>query len=211
MDLNKTGAMGAAGANHMQTSRASDSPERRGNQVLVVFENGPCESPDVDHLRREHEHVHVVDASYFAKCRTLNRHYDVVLLYSNKSGSQCRELLDKITRRDPLIPVIVIACTQLHAGGSTRGRFNPVIDHNTGGHEAGLVLQAVREVLREPKIKRLIRVTERNGKATYLARNARWLAQDRQMRYSTPFEWSLPPTLLPGKIERTGDAPPSQL
>lgn len=179
--------------------------------MLVVFENGPCESSDVDHLRREHEHVHVVDASHFAKCRTLNRHYDVVLLYSNKSGSQRRELLDKVTRRDPLMPVIVIACTQLHAGGSARGSLTPFTDSNAGGHDAGLVLQAVREVLREPKIKRLIRVTEKNGKTTYLARNARWLSQNRQTRYSTPFEWSLPPTLLPGKIERTGDAPSSQL
>lgn len=150
----------------------------------------------VDALRRHHHQVQLLYTNNLSGCRARERKHDVVLLYSDQPGNQRRELFDEITGDDPSVPIIVITGPATSAERA-RDHYRRGNGLSPSRNQTALVLQKVREVLREPKIKRLVRVTESSGKTSFLARNARWLSENLQARYSTPFAWSLPAAFRP--------------
>lgn len=184
-------------------------PATRETRVLVVIEDGFSEAQVLETLRREHSNVCVTNATDTSVRQTTTRRFDVILLCSGRSDGQCRELLEQITRKDPTVPVIVVTAPPSVTKEHDRERHRP--PRSDGRHvDAALLLRTVRESLQGPKIKRLIRVTEKSGKTSFLARNARWLSDDLQARYSTPFDWTPPSVSIPVRFPGTGDQPSPQ-
>ncbi|HAV64886.1 MAG TPA: hypothetical protein DCY13_21265 [Verrucomicrobiales bacterium] len=171
--------------------RLPDPPEEhppsgaaRETRVLVVIDGGLDDRNLMNALRRAHGKILVSTPAEAIRQQDSSGKIDIVLLCSRRTGSQCTELVERLTAHDPLLPVIVVT-------GSTDVPARPEsTERHQGGRKqlgvnAALLLQSMREALRGPKIKRLIRISGARGGARFVARNARWLSEDLQARYST--------------------------
>ncbi len=131
--------------------------------------------------------------------RVKSEKVDAVVLCGNQSGGRVMDLLNRITLGNPGLPVIVVTNPKPATARSLPQYLDdpvapPVFD-------AELLLRSVREALTEPKVKRLIRLTGRHGEPKFVARNARWLSEDLQARYSMPFHWTQSDLPVPLQIE----------
>ena len=180
--------------------------ETQQSRVLVVVEEG-FDGQSVDEiLRREHREVMVDSTNDTVIKRVKSEKVDVLLLCSTHSGRRVMDLLNRIIQANPALPVIVVTSPK-PAGAESLPQYLaesvaplPV--------DAGLLLRSVREALTEPKVKRLIRLTGSHGEPSFVARNARWLSEDLQARYSMPFHWTQPDVPIPLRIENVASANP---
>jgi len=129
---------------------------------------------------------------------------DLILLCCTRSGPSV-ELLQRIINANPLVPVIIVTSPAQPAGGASAAASSLERD---AGLRPETLLRSVRDALREPRIKRLIRVPGERGTARFAAGNARWLADDLQARYGTPFHYSHQVYSVPIRFESTGAPPP---
>jgi hypothetical protein len=129
---------------------------------------------------------------------------DVVVLCGNQSGGRVMDLLNRITLGNPGLPVIVAT----RPGPAAAPSLPHYLDDSAAppAIDAGLLLRSVREALTEPKVKRLIRLTGSHGEPRFVARNARWLSEDLQARYSMPFHWTQADVPIPVRIENVTQA-----
>jgi hypothetical protein len=160
---------------------------RRESRVLVVIDQGFNGASVTEVLQREHHEIQLcrpADALADDGC-------DLILLCTNGAGAQDGDLLDRLTASHPNVPVIVVtepAPSEPHRVTSPAAPAFP---------DAPLLLRSVRDALRTPRVKRLIRVPGRAGGTQFAARNARWLSDELQSRYGTPFEFAPPPLSIP--------------
>ncbi len=188
-----------AGFHAPPASAVRAAGEIRQSRVLVVVEPGFA-GPSVDEiLRREHREVMVDSTRHAVIQRVKSEKVDAVVLCGNQSGGRVMDLLNRITLGNPGLPVIVVTNPKPATARSLPQYLDdpvapPVFD-------AELLLRSVREALTEPKVKRLIRLTGRHGEPKFVARNARWLSEDLQARYSMPFHWTQSDLPVPLQIE----------
>lgn len=173
--------------------------ETRQSRVLVVVEPGFA-GPSVDEiLRREHREVMLDSTRHAVIQRVKSEKVDAVVLCGNQSGGRVMDLLNRITLGNPGLPVIVVT----NPKPATARSLPQYLDDPVAppAFDAELLLRSVREALTEPKVKRLIRLTGSHGEPRFVARNARWLSEDLQARYSMPFHWTQPELPVPVRIE----------
>lgn len=156
-------------------------------RVLVVLEEGFNLRAIDEILRREHPEVMVASDRAAAMDRVESEQVDVVLLCSNQSGRHAMEMLTRITSAKPALPVIVVTSPNPSPGTGGEGPPPAAEQAPPAPVDAALLLRSVRGALTEPKIKRLIRLTGSHGEPRFMARNARWLSEELQARYSSPF------------------------
>lgn len=163
--------------------------ERPGKpaRVLVVLEEGFNLRAIDEILRREHPEVMVDSDRATAMDRVESEQVDVVLLCSNQSGRHAMEMLTRITSAKPALPVIVVTSPNPSPSSGGEGPPPAAEPAPTAPVDAALLLRSVRDALTEPKVKRLIRLTGSHGEPRFMARNARWLSEELQARYSSPF------------------------
>lgn len=156
-------------------------------RVLVVLDDGFNFRAIDEILRREHPEVMVDSDRAAAMERVESEQVDVVLLCSNRSGRHAMEMLTRITSANPALPVIVVTSPNPPPGSGGEGPPQAAEPAPSAPVDAALLLRSVREALTEPKVKRLIRLTGSYGEPRFMARNARWLSEELQARYSSPF------------------------
>ncbi len=169
---------------------ASHPVEVSKSRLLVVVEPG-FDGRQVEAILRHECREVMMDATNDQVVQRLQaEEFDAVIVCSHQSGGRVMELLDRITLGHPGLPVIVVT----GQSPSTAGGPPPPPGSSTPAPkiDSDRLLRSVREALTEPKIKRLIRLTNRDGLPQFVARNARWISEDLQSRYSLPFHWTPP-------------------
>jgi len=168
-------------------------------RVQVVIEEGFNGRAIDEILRREHRDV-MVDTDRAAVIdRVAADQLDVVLLCSNQSGRPAMEMLTRITAANPGLPVIVVTSPSAPTGAA-RSLPRHLDDSTPPPVDAALLLRSVREALAEPRVKRLIRLTGCHGEPQFVARNARWLSEDLQARFSSSFHWPAAAVPVPSRM-----------
>jgi CheY-like chemotaxis protein len=170
----------------------------RQARVLVVAEADFDGRPIGDILRREYAQVKLASSRDSILDRVRSERIDVLLLCSQRSNRQAMELLNHVTCENPALPVIVVTSPPV---ADASGITSPLAQLTAPPVDAALLLRSVREALTEPKVKRLIRLTGSRGEPKFVARNARWLGDNLQARYSMPFHWTPAEVVIPLRIE----------
>lgn len=164
------------------------STANRETHVLVVVDRGPADGGLINALRQWQGRIQISSPADAIRRRSTLPKIDLIVLYSRRSGGQCTELVERLTERDPLLPVIVVTDSS-EAPPDHQSTGQQDHERNHSGVNAALLLQTMHDALRGPRIKRLIRLSGKRGGARFIARNARWLSEDLQSRYSTaPFQ-----------------------
>lgn len=167
-------------------ARPGDGPQPA--RVLVVVEPGFDGQSVAEILRRQYRETTVDSTNDLVVQRVKAEQIDVVVLCGNQSGGRVMDLLNRITLGSPGLPVIVVATPRPVAAQCLPQFLDDTVAPLPV--DAGLLLRSVREAITEPRIKRLIRLTGSQGEPRFVARNARWLSEDLQARYSLPFHWT---------------------
>lgn len=171
---------------------------------MIVLEPGFDQRSVTEMLRNEpHELVLRTCREVAARTRPPER-VDIILLCLTHSGCQGGELLEQISTAHPEVPVIVVTSpSAIRHCQLGQGATNPLPGARL---PVGSLAHSVRDALREPRIRRLIRVPNRHGGAQYAAHNTRWLSEEHQLRYGTPFHFHDSATTIP--VQFTEPAPP---
>lgn len=174
-------------------ARASASQAR----VLVVADEDFDGRPIGDILRLEYAKVTIASTRDSILDRIRSERIDVLLLCSHQSSRRAMELLNQVTCENPALPVILVTSPLV---ASVRGDSLPPGRLTGPPVDAALLLRSIREALIGPKVKRLIRLTGSRGEPRFVVRNARWLCDDLQARYSMPFHWTPAEVVIPLRI-----------
>jgi CheY-like chemotaxis protein len=177
----------------------------RQARVLVVAEADFDGRSIRDLLRRDYSHVKLASTREAIPDRMRSERIDVLLLCGQRSSRRVMDLLNSITGERPALPVIVVTSPPMANERGVSPASGPL---SAPPVDAALLLRSLRDALTEPKVKRLIRLTGSRGEPKFIARNARWLCDDLQGRYSLPFHWTPAEAVIPLRIEPAAAAHP---
>lgn len=184
---------------------AGTGASARQARVLVVAEEDFDGRTIGDILRREYAQVKLAPTCDSILDRVRLARIDVLLLCGQRSSRRVMDLLNSITGERPALPVIVVTSPPMANERGVSPASGPL---SAPPVDAALLLRSLRDALTEPKVKRLIRLTGSRGEPKFIARNARWLCDDLQARYSLPFHWTPAEAVIPLRIEPAAAAHP---
>jgi len=194
-----------------QPGETSPEPARPpAVRLLIVSESGVAREPVIERLRQEYPGLTVCTVSDVVLERRTTTEFGLVILCCAGSRHRDIDLLSQITKKNPSQPVIIVTNPKVAGSGPSEEVIGRESARSADEGAAAPLLVMIRDALRRPRVKRLIRVAGARG-ASFVARNARWLSDELQARHSIPIPASAPPFRLPIHMGESEGATPPQL